>query len=99
MSRHPSSTTRPRRFPARRYPERLVPSTLSLSKEYMARESSHWERDIEKWVRAYAARNIIPFSEVKKNGEPRLQLNFPSIWRQKFFVLRGNSEFPYFEFL
>ncbi len=102
---------RPRRAPLplvevetamrRRYPERLAPSSLSLSREYMGRESLRWGRDVEGWVRAYATRNKIPFVETLDRGvsEARLRLDFPSRWRQKFFVLRGNSEFPYFEFL
>lgn len=85
----------------RRYPDRLVPSTLRLSCEYMSRESSRWGRSVEEWVRAYAIRNGIPFVEEMcgRGEECRLRLDFPSRWRQKFFVLRGNSEFPYFEFL
>lgn len=83
----------------RSYPERLVPSTLRLSCSYMARESCRWGRDVEKWVRSYALRNGIPFIEEEFDGDCRLRLEFPSCWRQKFFVLRGNSEFPHFEFL
>jgi hypothetical protein len=65
----------------------------------MSRESSKWSRDVRGWVVEYAKRNSIPWKEEEKNGENRLRIDFPSRWRQKFFVLRGNSEFPYFEFI
>ncbi len=82
----------------RSYPERLVPSKLSLSCEYMGRESSRWGRGVEDWVVAYLRRNDIPWQEEVIDDERRLRIDFQSRWRQKFFILRANAEFPYFEF-
>lgn len=47
----------------------------------------------------YAQRNDIMCNEESRHGETYLRMDFPSCWRQKFFVLRGNSAFPYFEFI
>jgi hypothetical protein len=83
----------------RRYPERLVPSTIWISVEYMKREAERWGRDVEGWVLEYLGRNGIPsFLEEGRSGK-RLRVNFQSVWRQKFFVLKANAEFPYFEFV
>lgn len=83
----------------RHYPERLVPSNLSICCEYMERESQSWERNVKEWTLDYLKRNGIPFREKKVGEEILLVIDFPSRWRQKFFILRANSEFPYFEFI
>lgn len=83
----------------RTYPERRKPVALSISSEYMGRESVRWGRDLEGWVLSYLARNGIPSYFEDRLGEERLRINFQSLWRQKFFVLKANAEFPYFEFI
>ncbi len=84
---------------SRKFPERLTPTTLRLSMEYMGRESAKWERSVEGWVRLYLRRNGIPSRVEEVQGEETLRIDFQSNWRQKFFVLKANAEFPYFEFV
>lgn len=83
----------------RSYPERLTPSTLRISLEYMRRESVRWGVDVEQWVLRYLGRNGIPSWCEETRGEERLRIEFQSNWRQKFFVLKANAAFPYFEFI
>jgi hypothetical protein len=87
----------------RSFPERTAAprQPLGLSREYMARESSRWNRSVEDWVRDYAKRNKVETS-VKDDPDPNagqyLLLHFASRWRRDVFVRQGNKEFPYFEF-
>jgi len=83
----------------RTYPERLIPSQLSISFGYMDREGARWGVSVRDWALSYLMRNSIPFSIDENEGEEMLLVHFPSVWRQKFFVLNGNRNFPYFEFL
>lgn len=83
----------------RKYPERLVPEQISISTEYMGRESARWGADVEGWVLSYLRRNKIPSEREERGGEKYLRILFPSRWRAKFFVLMGNRAFPYFEFV
>jgi hypothetical protein len=65
----------------------------------MGRESLRWGRDVEAWVMSYLSRNRIPCHSEERGDGRRLKIDFPSRWRQKFFVIKANAEFPYFEFI
>jgi hypothetical protein len=83
----------------RRYPERLAPSKLSISRSYMLKESQKRETSVESWVLDYLRRNKLTYQTTNTpEKNEHLEINFPSAWRQKFFILKGNAQFPYFEF-
>lgn len=86
----------------RSYPDRLTPSSLRLRRAYMRSESVKTGENIEEWVVSYLKRNRIRYSVgdplSEESYEEFLVIDFPSRWREKFFVLMGNRHFPYFEF-
>jgi hypothetical protein len=74
--------------------------SLSLSPDYMRRESDTWNRSVEDWVRDYCKRNrIVCKLEPFNYDEDRLVLYFKSQNQLSWFILGGGREFPYFEFL
>lgn len=71
----------------------------------MARELREKGRDVRGWITAYCSRNrikcgviYVPVGKFYGESEPYIQIEFRSKNQLESFVMRGNWEFPYFEF-
>ena len=76
---------------------------LSISQEYLDRESNKWGKSVTDWVENYAKRNKIIHGRIidrnTREGDARLELIFRSENQLNWFVRQGNKMWPYFEFI
>lgn len=55
--------------------------------------------NVLRWLKNYCKRNKINVKSVIRHGEEYFEITFKSQYQLDIFQRKGNSQFPYFEFI